>query len=144
MTQEIVKHHEFPGFDVFVALVDGTFVAVIMRLAFIHWQHGEIDDALRSIGMALFLITTPLLMLSRLRKHLIAKDIVCLFGICSAWFACYWHRPITITFKILVILLLLLVAWRVVFHLRNWRLNSQNTNIPSDNNAVNADQGGRA
>lgn len=140
MTQGSANHREFSKFDVFIALVNGIFVIVICRLAFVHWQRGESDEALRPIGMALFFIMAPLLMLSHFRKHVIAKDIVCLFGICSAWFACYWHRPITTTFKVLIVLLLLMVVWRVVFHLRKWRLNRQNTNISSDNKA---DLGGR-
>jgi hypothetical protein len=122
MTQEIANRRAFSGFDVFIALVNGAIAVAFIRLAFEHWQHGEIDDALRPIGMTLFLIMASLLMLSRLRKHLIAKDIVSLLGICSAWFACYWHRRITITFKVLLVLLLLLVAWRVTFHLRGWRI----------------------
>jgi|ERR1035438_7545816 hypothetical protein len=140
MTQEIANRRGVSGFDVFIALVNGTLAIAFSLFAFVHWQRGEIDDALRPIGMVLFFIMAPLLMLSCFRKYLIAKDIVCLFGICAAWFACYWHRQVTITFKFLLAILLLIVVWRVIFHLRNWRLNRQNTNTSSD---IDANQGGR-
>ncbi len=123
MTQETERRRGDYGFDVVIACLNAVIVALICWPAWNHWRHGEIDNSFKEIGIVPILISVSLFKLSRFCNSILAKDIVAFVCACFALITAYWMNPSPILLGLLLVLFFLLVAWRVTFHLRGWRLN---------------------
>jgi hypothetical protein len=122
MTPESTSQRAVSLFDVFIASINGIIGVAIFSWALMKYRQDK-TVLLGPAIFALFFFLAPAFKLTRLANYKIAKETFALFGICSAWFACRWPYPHTIALNISVTVLFLLIIWRVIFHIQDWRLN---------------------